>query len=84
MSVREREDLIQIWNGNSTAAGDATVINKIKQLVPHVQFITHFYKGKVKKTPENIYYLLRLWPMVYKHLYKDRMGGKVTISKNKL
>jgi hypothetical protein len=45
VSVREREDLIQVWNGNSGLANEATVINKIKKLVPHVQFITHFYKA---------------------------------------
>ena len=48
VSVREREDLIQVWNGNSQLAQEATVINKIKKLVPHVQFITHFYKGELK------------------------------------
>lgn len=46
VSVREREDVIQVWNANSTKSNDASVIPKIKSLVPHVQFITHFYKGQ--------------------------------------
>ena len=50
VSVREREDVIQVWNSNSTKSNEASVIPKIKSLVPHVQFITHFYKGKNHKT----------------------------------
>ena len=49
VSVREREDVIQVWNSNSTKSNEASVIPKIKSLVPHVQFITHFYKGKNRK-----------------------------------
>ncbi|CBY20311.1 unnamed protein product [Oikopleura dioica] len=45
VSVREREDVIQVWNANSTKSNEASVIPKIKSLVPHVQFITHFYKA---------------------------------------
>ena len=50
VSVREREDVIQVWNSNSTKSNEASVIPKIKSLVPHVQFITHFYKGKKHKS----------------------------------
>jgi len=50
VSVREREDVIQVWNANSTKSNEASVIPKIKSLVPHVQFITHFYKGKSHRT----------------------------------
>jgi len=45
VSVRESQDLIQIWNANSAHADKATVINKVKQLVPHVQFLAVFYKA---------------------------------------
>ena len=31
VSIREREDLIQIWNSNSIEADRATVIEKIKE-----------------------------------------------------
>lgn len=58
VSVREREDVIQVWNSNSTKSNEASVIPKIKSLVPHVQFITHFYKGKNHKTRlgDNVYF----------------------------
>jgi len=45
VSVREREDLIQIWNGDSQHADKATIIQKVKKLVPHVQFLAVFYKA---------------------------------------
>ena len=46
VSIREREDLIQIWNSNSIEADRATVIEKIKnELLPEVQFSAVFYKG---------------------------------------
>jgi len=45
VSVREREDLVQIWNSNSQHADKATIIQKVKKLVPHVQFLAVFYKA---------------------------------------
>lgn len=46
VSIREREDLIQIWNSNSIEADRATVIEKIKnELLPEVQFSAVFYKA---------------------------------------
>jgi len=45
VSVREREDLIQIWNVDSQHADKATIIQKVKKLVPHVQFLAVFYKA---------------------------------------
>ena len=48
VSIREREDLIQIWNSNSIEADRATVIEKIKnELLPEVQFSAVFYKGNL-------------------------------------
>lgn len=43
----KREDLVQIWNSNSQHADKATIIQKVKKLVPHVQFLAVFYKGKL-------------------------------------
>ena len=44
----KREDLIQIWNADSQQADKATIIQKVKKLVPHVQFLAVFYKGERK------------------------------------
>ena len=44
--THKREDLVQIWNSNSQHADKATIIQKVKKLVPHVQFLAVFYKGK--------------------------------------
>ena len=46
MEQNKSQDLIQIWNANSQHAEKATVIQKVKKLVPHVQFLAVFYKGK--------------------------------------
>ncbi|XP_017761349.1 PREDICTED: eukaryotic translation initiation factor 4E type 3 [Eufriesea mexicana] len=43
VSIREREDLIQIWNTNATLAPKATVLNKVHSLLPDVNF-SEFYK----------------------------------------
>ena len=52
VSIREREDLIQIWNSNSIEADRATVIEKIKnELLPEVQFSAVFYKGNLILCP---------------------------------
>ena len=45
--THKREDLVQIWNSNSQHADKATIIQKVKKLVPHVQFLAVFYKGKL-------------------------------------
>jgi translation initiation factor 4E len=44
VSVRKNDDLIQVWNLNSSAVEDSTVIQKINKLCPYVQFETSFYK----------------------------------------
>lgn len=56
VSVRDREDVIQIWNLQSTLAERSTVIKKVKELLPDVNFAAIFYKG----TYQNILYLLYL------------------------
>lgn len=44
--MRERDDVIQIWNTQSDLAAEASVIDKVKTLLPNVHFLAEFYKGK--------------------------------------
>ncbi|XP_070558899.1 eukaryotic translation initiation factor 4E type 3-like [Ptychodera flava] len=45
VSKRERDDIVQIWNVNAPLQPKATVMDKVRQLLPNVRFITHFYKS---------------------------------------
>jgi len=44
VSVRERDDILQIWNTDSTKADQAKVIQKIQELCPKAEFQAVFYK----------------------------------------
>ncbi|KAH0949036.1 hypothetical protein HN011_010512 [Eciton burchellii] len=44
VSIRDREDLIQVWNINAALHSKATVIQKIYSLVPNIKFLGDFYK----------------------------------------
>ncbi|KAJ8301998.1 hypothetical protein KUTeg_020985 [Tegillarca granosa] len=45
VSVRERDDIVQIWNTRSDLHEESNVIDKIRELVPDVNFTAIFYKG---------------------------------------
>lgn len=45
ISVRDRDDVIQIWNTQASLSSQASIVNKIKELLPQVEFLTTFYKG---------------------------------------
>ena len=45
ISIRERDDLIEIWNARSDLHEQSTVIEKVKDLLPEVNFFAIFYKG---------------------------------------
>lgn len=44
VSVRERDDLLQIWNYDSSLITEATIMKKVHSLVPDIMFGAEFYK----------------------------------------
>jgi hypothetical protein len=46
VSIRERDDLIQIWNTDSRLADQSKAMQFVKNLLAGVQFYTVFYTGK--------------------------------------
>ncbi|XP_064486897.1 eukaryotic translation initiation factor 4E type 3-like [Ornithodoros turicata] len=42
--VREKDDVLQIWNNDATLSEGSTVLARLHQLLPHVTFLTEFYK----------------------------------------
>lgn len=45
VSIRDKDDLIQIWNIDAGLAQKATIFQKVHQLVPDVLFVGEFYKA---------------------------------------
>jgi len=45
VSRREKDDVIQIWNLDQKYQSEATICEKLQELVPDVKFSVTFYKG---------------------------------------
>ncbi|KAF6019701.1 hypothetical protein EB796_021929 [Bugula neritina] len=45
ISVRDRDDVLQIWNTKSSLAGNANIHDSLTSLLPQVEFLTFFYKA---------------------------------------
>ncbi|XP_064633467.1 eukaryotic translation initiation factor 4E type 3-B-like [Lineus longissimus] len=44
VSIRDRDDIIQIWNCDAKLAEQSKIVEKVKKLVPNVVFSAIFYK----------------------------------------
>lgn len=45
VSIRENEDLIQIWNSDAQLSEKANVLNRLSEVAPYVTFPVIFYKA---------------------------------------
>jgi len=45
VNIRKNDDLIQVWNKSSSNVDNSQIVNKIKSLLPGVEFETNFYKA---------------------------------------
>lgn len=44
VSIRDREDVVLVWNTNAEVASQATIFNCVRLLLPDTNFLSTFYK----------------------------------------
>jgi len=45
VNIRKNDDLVQIWNLDSSKSSDSKVVDKVIDLLPDVKFETNFYRA---------------------------------------